>query len=373
MLAEPSPSRQRLVGVPRQTFPQEAPEAPMAPRLLGRPARIAALAAALIVIGGVACSVVRLGPQPSFFQSSGPVPTTAPAAPATGFASRAAQPAAVPAPAQAGGAALAPAIAANESASKAAMPADAAAALPDTSAQILDRMVIRTAQLTVEVADIGKALGVARDIAARGDGFVSNSNTRTERVNDQDRMLADLTIQVRSIAVDSVISELRGLGNVTSETSGSQDVTEEYVDLGSNLRNLQATESAILKLMDKATQIQDVLSLQRELTNIRGQIERIQGRRRFLEHRTDMATITLALRPLGSSAPQPVAGWDPLAVAQRGWQASLNLLRGVVDVVIIAIAFSWWLVPFVALGAYLFVQRRRPAPPAAQPAPPAAP
>ena len=109
-------------------------------------------------------------------------------------------------------------------------------------------------------------------------------------------MVADLTLQVRSDAADATVSDLRALGKVTTETSGSQDVTEEYVDLGSNLRNLQASETAILKLMDKATQIQDVLALQRELTNVRGQIERIQGRKTYLERRSDMATITLSLR-----------------------------------------------------------------------------
>ena len=68
-------------------------------------------------------------------------------------------------------------------------------------------------------------------------------------------MVADLTLQVRSDSADSAMSDLRALGKVTSETSGSQDVTDEYVDLDSNLRNLQASETAILKLMDKATQI----------------------------------------------------------------------------------------------------------------------
>ena len=340
----------------------------MASPFRGRLVRIATLGAALVVIAGAACSVVKLGgPQPGFFQTGAPVPTSAPAA---STSSRVAQAVAPPAAAQAGGAAPAPANVSSEAA-KAARPSDAS--LPDTSAQILDRMVIRTAQLAIEVTSVDKALGMVRDIAARGDGFVSNSNTRVERVNDQNQTVADLTLQVRSIAVDSVISELRGLGDVTSETSGSQDVTEEYVDLGSNLRNLQATESAILKLMDKATQIQDVLSLQRELTNIRGQIERIQGRRTYLEHRTDMATITVALRPQGASTPQPRAAWDPLAAAQRGWQASLNLWRGVVDTAIVALAFSWWLVPFIALGAYLFLQRRRPASAVPQGAPPAAP
>jgi hypothetical protein len=229
-------------------------------------------------------------------------------------------------------------------------------------------MIIRTAQLTVEVGDMESALAQARAIAARGGGFVSASSTRVEKVNDQDRTVADLTLQIRSDAADSALSDLRALGKVTTEASGSQDVTEEYVDLDSNLRNLQASEAAILKLMDKATQIQDIVSLQRELTNIRSQIERIQGRKRFLERRSDMATITLALRlpPVEGSRPSSGA-WDPASVAQRGWQASLTVLRGVADVLIVAVAFSWWLVPFVALGAYIWIQRRRPTTPAAAP------
>jgi hypothetical protein len=225
-------------------------------------------------------------------------------------------------------------------------------------------MIIRTAQLSVEVGDMENALAQVRSIAQQGGGFVSASNTRVERVNDQDRTVADLTIQVRTDTADSTLSALRALGKVSAETSGSQDVTEEYVDLDSNLRNLQASESAILKLMDKATRIEDVISLQRELTNVRGQIERIQGRKRFLERRSDMATITVSLRLPSAESPRPVVGgaWDPAAVALRGWQASLAVLRGVAEVVIVVLAFSWWLIPLLALGGFVIVQRRRPRP-----------
>jgi hypothetical protein len=244
-----------------------------------------------------------------------------------------------------------------------AAPANSAAnpVAEQSASQTLDRMIIRTAQLTVEVTMMEQALAEARAIASRGGGFVSASNTRVERVNDQDRTIADLTIQVRSDVADAALSDLRKLGKVTTETSGSQDITEEYTDLDSNLRNLQASESAILKLMDKATRIEDVLALQRELTNIRGQIERIQGRKRFLERRSDMATITLSLRlpPVDVSRPLGTGAWDPIAVAQRGWQASLALLHGAAEVLIVVAAFSWWLVPFVALGGYIWLHRRR--------------
>jgi hypothetical protein len=273
-----------------------------------------------------------------------------------------------------GAAAPAPAIAANTSASGVAARAPGAAAdaqtssaapaqsdgLADTSAQVLDRMVIRTAQLTVEVADMESALAQARAIASHAGGYVSASDTHVEKANDQDLTVANLTLQVRGDSADSAMSDLRALGKVTAESSGSQDVTDEYVDLDSNLRNLQASETAILKLMDRATQIQDVLSLQRELTNVRGQIERIQGRKTYLERRTDMATITLALRlPTPASGQTTTGMWDPIATAVRGWQASLSVLRVAADALIVVLAFSWWLVPFAALATYLFIHRRR--------------
>jgi hypothetical protein len=322
-------------------------------------ARLAALGAVIVVVAGAACSAVPNLSAPTPPSQSGKA--AQPPAPA-------AVPAAAPAGALAGGPAVADAAAQRSAAPAAAAPNSTAANEAGAAAQAFDRMVIRTAQLTVEVTDIEQGLAQARAIASRSGGFVSASNTRIERVNDQDRTVADLTIQVRSDAADAALSDLRALGKVTTEASGSQDVTEEYTDLDSNLRNLQASESAILKLMDKATRIEDVLALQRELTNIRGQIERIQGRKRYLERRSDMATITLALRLPPAEAPRPGGAWDPVAVAQRGWQASLTILRGMAELLIIAAAFSWWLLPFVALGGYVLLQRRR----AAAPAPPAA-
>jgi hypothetical protein len=239
-----------------------------------------------------------------------------------------------------------------------------------------DRMVIRTVNLGLQVENVERAIAQVREIAQAGGGFVSASNSRLERVNEQERMVADLTIQVRGDALDSTVQALRQMAiKVESETGSSQDVTEEYVDLDSQLRNFQATEAAVLKLMERTERIEDVLALQRELSNVRGNIERIQGRKRFLERRTEMATITLALRLPPVQDPQAplVRGWEPVRAAQRGWVASLVVLRGVTEVLIVAAAFSWWLVPFLALGAYTAnawngrrIARRAPQPPAPQ-------
>jgi hypothetical protein len=350
----------------RHTHPNSA-------RLRLSPKLLAAVAAALVIATGVACS--------SLINRSTPATSVTPASStaSTGSSAGSSPPVGVPPVAPVAGTgvgvggaaaqAAAPVPAARDAVSAAQPQSPDAGAVADTSAQVLDRMVIRTAQLTVEVQDMESALTHARAIASQAGGFVSASNTRIERVDDQDRMVADLTLQVRSDSADSAMSDLRGLGKVTSETSGSQDVTDEYVDLDSNLRNLQASEAAILKLMDRATQISDVLSLQRELTNVRGQIERIQGRKTYLERRTDMATITLSLRlpPVASTAVTGGA-WDPVATALRGWQASLTVLRSLATFAIVAVAFGWWLVPIAAVGAYVWRRRHIPSSRTAAPA-----
>src|SRR5439155_13717812 len=105
------------------------------------------------------------------------------------------------------------------------------------------------------------------------------------------------------------LADLRGLARkVTDEARSAQDVTEEYTDVESNLRNLRATEAQLLTLMDKANSVNEVLAVQRELTGIRGQIDRLEGRRRVLENRTSLASISVQL---AESPGLPRDGWNP--------------------------------------------------------------
>ena len=78
---------------------------------------------------------------------------------------------------------------------------------------------------------------------------------------------------------DNVMRSLRGLAvEVTSESTSSKDVTEEYIGLSAKLHNLEATEEQLLRLMEKAEKVEDILSVQRELSRTRGEIEQTNGR-----------------------------------------------------------------------------------------------
>jgi hypothetical protein len=83
-----------------------------------------------------------------------------------------------------------------------------------------------------------------------------------------------------------------------------QDVTEEFVDLESRERNLLAAEESLLELYDRAESVEDTLTVERELTDIRGQIEEVQGRIQYLERRTATSEIVLHLEPVATAPPE---------------------------------------------------------------------
>jgi len=155
-----------------------------------------------------------------------------------------------------------------------------------------ERMVIRTAYLTLVVEDVSMALTQITSLAAANGGFVVNSDIR----EDQNRLYANISFRVVSTKFNDALQSLRNMAvDVKSETTSGQDVTEQYTDLASRLRNLEASEAQLLELMKQAGKVDEILQVQRELTNTRGQIEQIKGHMQYLQQSSDLALINVSL------------------------------------------------------------------------------
>jgi len=225
-------------------------------------------------------------------------------------------------------------------------------------AEEYDRVIIRNGTIGLQPKDVGKAIGDVRQVAAANAGFISESNRRQER----DSLVADMTVTVPSANFEKAYEALGGLGKVVSGTSDSSDVTEEFVDLQARQRHLEATETSLIVLLDKATSIEEILTVRRELGTVQAQLEQVKGRAKYLSSRATMSTISVSLRPL--PVPQtaanpklnPATNWSAVAVADRAWDASLRMLQVVATVLISVLVFGWWLVP-VLIAA--LVWRRR--------------
>ena len=224
------------------------------------------------------------------------------------------------------------------------------------------RKILKTADLGLRSKEVRESAARAQQVAATAGGTVLSSQV----YSGNDSVTADLVLSVPSEEFETVLDELRGLGQkVTTDSISGQDVTEEYVDLQSRERNLEATEESLLRLYDRAGTVEEALSIQRELTTVRGEIELVQGRIKYLDQRSTYSQITLNIQPV-TSPPPPRPTWDPGDVVAQAWDASLSILQIMATAIISALVFGWWLSP-VLVGGFLWWRRRnrgsRPAAP----------
>jgi len=212
------------------------------------------------------------------------------------------------------------------------------------------RTIIRNGSVHLAVESVSDSFERVRQIAETAGGYVSQSDFR----GSGDRQSANLTLRVPAEQFGNVIANLREIAvEVHSISSGSQDVTEEFTDLESSLRNLRAVEQQYLTQLGEASAINDILLVQDRLGSVRWEIERVQGRINMLSNLSDMATVNVSLSPEDTSVKpvEPGNGFgDKIAEA---WTSSLETLGAIGTGVVVAIVWSWWLLPVVAVVAWL--------------------
>ena len=156
----------------------------------------------------------------------------------------------------------------------------------------VDRMIIRTGDMYLVVEDVAVTMEQIVALAGTYQGWVVDSNVW----QDGDRKVGNISIRVLAEHFDDTIRALRGMAvEVRQETTSGRDVTEEYVDLGARLSNLEASEAQLLDLMDQAGTVADILEVQRELTKTRSEIESIKGRMQYLEESSSTSLIRVSL------------------------------------------------------------------------------
>jgi hypothetical protein len=155
-----------------------------------------------------------------------------------------------------------------------------------------DRMVIRSAYLSLVVDDISASIVQIENLAGTYGGYVVNSNVG----EDNNRIYGSISFRVDANRFNEALQALRNLAaDVRSESTSGQDVTEEYIDLDARLRNLEASESQLLELMQQAGTVDEILKVQQQLVSTREQIETIKGRMQYLEESAALSYISVNL------------------------------------------------------------------------------
>jgi hypothetical protein len=210
-----------------------------------------------------------------------------------------------------------------------------------------DRKVIMSSSITLEVGDFQKAYEEVATIVARFNGFIADSHSYE---TDQGQKRGTIVLRMPQEEFLSAINELEDIGYVKSKRITGKDVTEEYVDLEARLKNLERQESRLLDILAKANTVDEILKVEKQLERVRGEIERMTGRMRYLDDRVELATISLELY-------EP----EPIKPAPTSWgvkDALRKSLRGFVDTTNAIIVTLGTLLPVVLMASVGYIVYR---------------
>jgi hypothetical protein len=211
-------------------------------------------------------------------------------------------------------------------------------------------MLIRTGQAVVEVDSVQVGIARVRRLAQESGALVANTSVQTGR--EQQRS-ASLELRIPSDRFDAVVNGLAPIGKVESVNISAQDVGEEFVDLSARVANARRLEARLIQLLASRTgRLTDVLSVERELARVREEIERYEGRLRYLQAHVSISSLTVVVHE-----PPPVVAKHPgenvIADAfVEAWRRFVLLTAGI-------IASLGVLVPVAAIGFGAFVLGRR--------------
>lgn len=213
-----------------------------------------------------------------------------------------------------------------------------------------ERKIIQTANLAMVVQEMEKTVTAIRDMVVAQGGFVSSSN-----VWQQGNVFrGTMVVRVPAQGLESFLGEVKKLAvRVEREQTGGQDVTEEYVDIEAQLKNLEATEKELRELLatvrEKTGKAEDIMAVYRELTNVRGQIERIKGRMQYIDRSVELATVTFELTERG---PEPIGepGWQPMQTVRRALNALVEGAKVMFALLVYGVVV---LVPLLGVPAFV--------------------
>jgi hypothetical protein len=215
-------------------------------------------------------------------------------------------------------------------------------------APAIPRKIIYDARIDLVVDSLNGLEASIMDLVKQHGGFLAESDL-VSQISTQ--RTATWRVRVPVDRFDDFVRGVSRLGEVRTSHLGSQDVTEEYFDIEARIRNKQEEEERLLKhLADSTGKLEDILKVENELTRVRGEVERMQGRLRFLANRADLSTVTIMATELKNYTPP-----EPVTLAA---QVSTTFFRSVSAliafgeaVLLLVVALVPWL-PVLALGVF---------------------
>jgi hypothetical protein len=227
---------------------------------------------------------------------------------------------------------MAPSAASGEAADVTFSYQEAEASVGMMPASQVARKVIANASMTLVVADTQGAVGQIETILEGVGGYIANTNFYKSSYSGNELLRGSMTLRVPADQLRGVMDQLRGLAvDVRNENITREDVTDQYSDVEAQLRNLRTTENELRALLSEVREKpnstpDDIMAVHYRITEIRGQIEQLQGRQNMLDNLVSLSTLSVELIPDALNQPIVEAGWRPAVVVREATRALVSTL-----------------------------------------------
>lgn len=215
--------------------------------------------------------------------------------------------------------------------------------------EVIERLVIRNANLTIVVTDPSQSVDDISQMAQEMGGFVVSSNIYQSTFDDTVvAFRASITIRVPAERLDEALSQIKDEAiEIRNENISGQDVTQEFTDLKSQLRNLEAAEEELLEIMDASTEAEHVLDVFEHLRQVRREIEITKGRIQYYEESARLSAISVEIIPDVAARPLQIGRWQPQGTAKAALEALIKALQFLAEAVI------WGVICVLPIGLIL--------------------
>ena len=222
---------------------------------------------------------------------------------------------------------------------------------PTTNPISSNRMIIRNANVSLEVSNVNESLQAISQLANNSGGYVVSSSAYQGGYQGQGGY-AQISIRIPATGFQNTLSEIKKFAlKVNKEEVSGEDITQKYVDLQSTLQNLETAKAQLQKIMDNAKKTEDVLSVFRLLTDTQGQIDLVQGQIKYFKESVSLSLVNIDLQTKAPVIVSGVASWEIVKVAK---EAYINLVGKLEDLSYTAITFIVY-IPLILLWALIFL------------------
>lgn len=261
-----------------------------------------------------------------------------------------------------GGAADQASAASTASSKESVAPSVAAAGESTQPPKNLPRKIIYSGEITLATEDIDGATKRLEAKTKELNGYIGAANVSGSKGSLRE---ASYTIRIPSPKFDAFVAYIATLGELKTNHRSAEDVSEEYYDVDARLKNKKVEEARLIDLLKHSSgKLSDVLTLEKEISRVRQEVEQIEGRLRFLSNQTDLSTVTISMQEVKNFEPE--GSPTVKTQVQRTWDGSIDALKQVgLGILLMLVALIPWLIlPAILLIVIIKITRKKkPVPP----------